>query len=162
MLDKQCTACAKEGIGPKPISEFQPARGYRDGFSSWCRTHRVRCSQQWREANPGKSRLSYLKGGFKKRYGITIEQYEALYIAQGRACAICRRPLISQVAAAARVDSKTDKMSTAHVDHCHTTGKVRGLLCSECNTGIGQLQESPAIFRAAIAYIEANSEEPPP
>lgn len=73
------------------------------------------------------------------RYGVTIEQYEAMYRAQNGACAICHRQNISGRRLA--------------VDHHHATGKIRGLLCSRCNTGIGQFNEAPQIMAAAINYL---------
>lgn len=77
------------------------------------------------------------------KYGITLEQHNAMLLEQGNACAICR---------------KTDW--GAHgpcVDHCHTTGKVRGLLCFLCNTAIGKLKDSAVIARAAADYLEKHS-----
>lgn len=71
-----------------------------------------------------------------KRYGITVDQFEEIVtVVQGR-CQIC------QVARA------------LHVDHDHNTGRVRGLLCGNCNRGIGLFQEDPQKLRAAIAYLE--------
>lgn len=79
----------------------------------------------------------------KKAYGITIEQYDAMVAAQNGMCPICLGPLAGSV-------------RRAHVDHCHVTGKVRGILCSNCNSGIGKLQESPAIFNRAATYLESH------
>lgn len=72
------------------------------------------------------------------RYGITLEQSLALHSLQR--CAICRGPLRC---------GKNGK----HIDHDHATGKVRGVLCSECNTGIGKLREDLTIIARAVEYI---------
>lgn len=72
------------------------------------------------------------------KYDITQEDYERMYEEQGGHCKICGA-----------------KKSLLYVDHCHKTGKVRGLLCSNCNTGIGQLQDNVEILRSAITYLEA-------
>jgi Recombination endonuclease VII. len=74
------------------------------------------------------------------KYGLTLEQWVELFKSQGEVCAICG----------------TDKKRghNWHTDHCHTTGKVRGILCGWCNTGIGKLQENPEIFRKALEYLE--------
>ena len=77
------------------------------------------------------------------RYGLTLDQVDALLLAQGHACPICRAPL----------DDGTRSM---HVDHCHTTGNVRGLLCPNCNKGIGHFGDDPARLRAAAAYLEGS------
>jgi hypothetical protein len=74
------------------------------------------------------------------KYGLTHEQYKSLLISQGSRCAICR--------------TKTPRgRGEWAVDHDHTTGKVRGLLCTKCNTGIGLFDDDPARLRAAIKYL---------
>lgn len=85
---------------------------------------------------------------FKTKYGITIEDYETLRDAQGRACAICGR-----VDPIGRV-SKFGPEYWLAVDHDHDTGRVRGLLCSNCNQALGLLNENPDLVRKAIAYLE--------
>lgn len=72
----------------------------------------------------------------KLKYGIDQETYESLHREQQGACLICK------------------EVKTLVVDHCHTNGHVRGLLCGNCNTGIGMLQESESILLAAISYIK--------
>ena len=78
---------------------------------------------------------------WKTRYGLSIEQYRDLWNAQHGACAVCK--------------TVAEHFGDLPVDHNHTTLKVRGLLCGACNPGIGMLQDSPAILRAAIEYLEA-------
>lgn len=75
-------------------------------------------------------------------YGITIKQHDDMLEAQGGKCAICGCP-----------PEQSTKGALA-VDHCHTTGKVRGLLCGNCNAGIGHLRDSLELIRAAGAYLE--------
>lgn len=74
-----------------------------------------------------------------KRYGITFEQYQQMLIFQNHKCAIC--------------DAPNDDKYTFAVDHCHITGKVRGLLCSHCNTALGQLKDSVDIAIKAASYL---------
>lgn len=74
-------------------------------------------------------------------HGLTWDDYLAMFEAQGHACAICRRPHTE---------------ISLGIDHSHATGKVRGLLCRGCNSGMGQLQESPTVLRAAADYLEAH------
>lgn len=75
-----------------------------------------------------------------RRYGITPEAYETMRVAQSLKCAICRKAV------------------TLVVDHCHETGKVRGLLCKHCNSVLGYARDDTSVLRAAIGYIESNSE----
>jgi hypothetical protein len=104
------------------------------------RTDAVWCSQRcanWAKGNrPAISRRARLKG----KYGLTVEQFDAMLADQGGTCAICG----------------TDQPGTKGwcVDHCHHTGRVRGVLCTPCNTGIGQMKDDPARLRAAAAYLE--------
>lgn len=75
----------------------------------------------------------------KLNYGITREEFNILLESQNYKCAIC---------------GTTDSGSRDwHVDHCHTTGRVRGLLCHHCNTGIGLLKDDPIIIKNALEYL---------
>ena len=83
------------------------------------------------------------KSFLKHYYGMALEDYDRLLAQQGGACAICRkRPA-----------------KTLCVDHCHSTGKIRGLLCRKCNLGIGHLDDSPSVMLAAIAYLWGGRED---
>lgn len=80
-----------------------------------------------------------------RRYGITLEQYEAMLAEQNGLCLICGNPPDPNGVKAA---------SRLHVDHDATTGRVRGLLCNRCNPGIGYFMHDTTRLRAAIAYLE--------
>lgn len=80
-----------------------------------------------------------------ERYGITWEQFGAMFDRQGGGCAICDKPLALFV-------PHRDAHS-ACIDHCHTTKQVRGVLCRSCNVGIGGLQDSPALMARAAQYV---------
>lgn len=73
------------------------------------------------------------------KYGLTIEEYEVIFDAQGGVCAVCGTPPNGR-----RLD----------VDHHHGSGRVRGLLCNNCNRGIGHLREDPDLLAAALAYLK--------
>ncbi|MBZ6103812.1 endonuclease VII domain-containing protein [Streptomyces olivaceus] len=81
-------------------------------------------------------------GHLKRQYGITEMERDALVASQGGACCIC-------LAAPA-----------AHVDHCHETGRVRGVLCFSCNAALGQFKDRPDAIRRAAAYVEGNAWKP--
>ncbi len=78
------------------------------------------------------------EGKLRRRYGITVDDYERMFYDQGGVCAICETP----------------KAETLSVDHCHTTLKVRGLLCNQCNRGMGLLGDDVDNLARAIAYLE--------
>jgi hypothetical protein len=73
------------------------------------------------------------------RYGMTRAALAEFRAASGNCCDIC---------------AATDNL---HVDHCHATGAVRGLLCANCNSAIGKLREDPALFAAAVAYLDRHN-----
>lgn len=79
--------------------------------------------------------------GLARRYGMTIEQYDAMSEAQGGVCAICKRE-----------PEGTSRWGRLHVDHDHDTGEIRGLLCAPCNTALGKFKTTEVLM-AAIAYL---------
>jgi hypothetical protein len=97
-------------------------------------------SNDWLKKNPKKAKGFQLK----YKYGITIEDYDRMFSNQAGLCAICG---VSQ--------SKISKQFA--VDHCHDTNKVRGLLCSKCNTAIGQFNHNFDIVINAAKYLEKTS-----
>lgn len=82
----------------------------------------------------------------KSRYGITDEQFDQLLFAQGGKCKIC--------------GTTKFPYKGPHVDHDHTTKKVRGLLCLNCNRGIGAFKESPVLLRKALEYLLSHQTPP--
>lgn len=97
----------------------------------------------WRAKNPIKMRASKLK----YNHGITLEWYNSTLAAQGGGCAICGIPVCPQ-------------WGRLSVDHCHTTGRVRGLLCNACNVSIGRFRDQPERLRKAADYLEHHAKSP--
>lgn len=97
-----------------------------------------------RKADPAK----HLCAELRRIYGITFEQYEEMWERQGRACALCTTPLVLAGSAGQK------RGGIANVDHCHATGKVRGLLCNWCNRGLGLFKDNPAVLVKASAYLK--------
>jgi Recombination endonuclease VII len=87
--------------------------------------------RRWAKANRRQQRLQV-------KYGLSLEDYDAMAARQNGVCAICRR--------------KPDKV--LFVDHSHETGMLRSLLCLGCNSGLGHFRDDPALLRAAAAYVE--------
>lgn len=126
------------GVCIECFVEFQgPLRG---SISQRCPV----CTEEW-----NKVRHKHTVGrpeGVRRRhllakYGMSPADWDRLFEVQSGRCAICQ---LHEDEAGGRL----------HVDHCHATGSVRGLLCRGCNTGIGKLREDPEIIRAAAAYVE--------
>jgi hypothetical protein len=101
--------------------------------------------RQWRNSNPDKAKNLDLK----KYYGITLHQYEQMFKAQNGVCAIC--------GGRETTNDKDGAPRRMPVDHCHTTGRIRGLLCTQCNRGLGMFGDSPERLLAAAKYLEAGA-----
>jgi hypothetical protein len=154
---KPCTKC---GV-LKDETAFSVDRSKKDGRHGHCKEcqskrakekrqsdpeYRARCnekSRQYRKTNREQTRASQRNAYLKWKYGITTEDYNSLMQSQKGACAICKAP-----------ESSWGKFA---VDHCHQTGRVRGLLCFNCNTSIGKMNDDPSLLRRAAEYLEASS-----
>jgi hypothetical protein len=151
--------------GTEPPKNFGPSRDRPDDYRienlvlnprrrppETLKSVRAAYQRKWRdsftdEAWAARSRKRYLN----KRYDISDSLYEKLLKAQDGACAICKRPetMIRNV----KGKDRPEKLS---VDHCHTTGLNRGLLCSNCNNGLGRFGDDPLRLRAAADYLECH------
>lgn len=96
-------------------------------------------SKQWVEANKDRAKLNKRKRDLKSRYNMTIDEWENMLAKQGNRCAICHT---------------TDYGKQWHTDHCHNTGKVRGILCGTCNSLLGMAKDSVTTLYNAIQYLE--------
>lgn len=115
----------------KHIDEFVRSRGHVSGLHSYCRPcHNARGKAS--KEKVGGSRTYHLK----RRYGLTAQEVDALIMAQGGLCAIC------------------GEAPAEHVDHDHGTGRVRGILCFNCNGGLGQFRDRDDLLTLAIAYLQ--------
>jgi hypothetical protein len=130
---------------------------YAEATARWRKNHPDKYKQGYLFPTPGtkaakknyhmKTRERWLKYGrkwdLKKKYGITIEQYDVLFQVQNGVCAICKRP-------------ERLKKNLA-VDHNHETGKVRGLLCTQCNLALSHISEDIVIAESMINYIKSHN-----
>ena len=112
-------------------------RSYMVGWRERNRDHMKARHAEWRAANP----RSWWPRILRQKYGLTPDDYRDMVVGQAGRCLIC-----------ARVPSED-----LVIDHNHATGKVRGLLCQKCNRMLGHAADRPAIFRAAIRYLEVAS-----
>jgi hypothetical protein len=140
IVTKICTKCKEE----KNLSEFKNRRGEQKHLlHSWCKSCEYKAAQEWRKVNPEKVRVYRAKDPwtFKKRLArrrITEEQFWSMYESQDGKCAICLQDIAPENSA---------------IDHNHTTGKIRGILCKSCNRGIGLLKDSHEVLSRASDYL---------
>jgi hypothetical protein len=145
----------------------------RADVKKWQAANREKAKQltrEWRAANPEKNKASQIawrrRQGAKalsvrdkeayrryrrahhinKKFGLSTEQYDAMLAAQGGHCAQCPWP-----------DKPYKRLA---VDHDHKTGRIRGLLCADCNRGIGLFGDDPARLRAAADYLDRHNLTP--
>lgn len=117
----------------------------RDYARAWAKANPEKAAlirKRWRAQNPERTKELRLLA----RFGIDTTYYDELLAAQNGACAICGRPEW-------RIDKRTLKPRALAVDHCHDTGRVRGLLCFSCNVAIGFFENSPEFAEAAAQYL---------
>lgn len=93
-------------------------------------------AKRWNAANPERVKETRFEYNLKKLYGLSVLEYNQMLARQDFRCAICG-----------------DDESAFHVDHNHKTNKVRGLLCGNCNTGIGLLKDSRVVIEDAARYV---------
>lgn len=132
---RKCCDCGKE----KPYSEFPKFRGVKVGVGSRCRVCNSEAAEKWRAENRRQDRKNNKLSRIGRKYGLTAAAILALHQSQGGKCAICRKDL--------------DLGPDMSIDHNHTTGAVRGILCRTCNSGIGLLRDSQRLIRAALKYL---------
>jgi len=151
---KRCTKCGED----KPISEFYKRSASKDGLQNHCKP----CSNERiarKRVNNREYMRSYMKSKagkaavrkhrLKKNYNLTPVEFQELLIAQNFCCASCG------------TTEPKGSSNQWHVDHCHDTGKVRGLLCILCNIGIGCLGDNLQGVRNALLYLEKHYNDNP-
>jgi hypothetical protein len=109
------------------------------------RDQRIKEMRAWRRNNPETWRACYRNSYYRRRYGLTLSEYESL-IKSRSTCELCGR----------KPDGRGKNGKWLNLDHCHTDKKVRGLLCRECNVGLGMLRHDPKLLRKAAKYIETH------
>ena len=161
---KRCKVCTDL----KTFDDFYRAAGTRDGYRSECKACNLKRRRLWYLDNrereiarvlawqvehpemvrarmdafraAGKKKVSDRKSRLKRKYGLTLEDFDEMLASQGGGCAICGKP------------------DPDNVDHDHVTGRVRGILCWNCNIAIGQLEDDSDRARAMAEYLHTDDE----
>jgi len=163
---KICVRCKKG----KPIEDYGKHSRTKGGRRNTCKQCEAKTRRRWRLSergklsaqkyakskkgkavsrkaqlkyinnNPVKSKLRYRKHRLKKAFGITVEQYDEMFKRQGGCCAICG-------------DTNIKYGRRLAVDHHHTTGEIRGLLCNQCNRALGYFHDDIHRLTSAIKYL---------
>lgn len=150
---KTCSRCGVD----KGIEEFYKRAATEDGLAYSCKVCSSRYQRERRLQFPEKVLAQNLKSilvyklrypgkieqrdrerHLKQLYGLSLDEYNSLLASQSGVCALC---------------GGGSGQRRFAVDHCHSTGKVRGLLCRACNTGLGLFKDSPALLEKGAAYL---------
>ncbi|GAB2467342.1 hypothetical protein GCM10027265_15800 [Jatrophihabitans fulvus] len=128
MGSKWCPECD----AVKLLDAFAPNQAQANGVNPYC----TPCFNSIKDRNRAKVHGSTRNYHLKQRYGITEADFDDMLAEQGGVCAICR------------------EAPAAHVDHDHATGRVRGLLCFNCNGALGQFRDRADLMMLAVHYLE--------
>jgi hypothetical protein len=143
---KTCPCCKQE----KGIFDFAIRQsGSRIGQPvAHCKICNIEKQKERKKRDPTIYRRVEWPSKLKRMYGITVDDYYEMLALQGGGCAICNTKVPSRRA------RKYVKVEMFFVDHCHSTGKVRGLLCSRCNRGLGYFDDNPNRLEMAAVYLK--------
>lgn len=147
---KYCSCC----LVPLPLSCFTKDKYYKDGYRGECKSCRkVKQTEyknrpenrekvlSWDRKSKNKNRGRWRDQMLKSKYGITQEQFDQISESQGHKCALCFFP------------AEKMRHKALCVDHCHETGRVRGLLCHPCNTLLGRVGDNVAGVSRMLEYV---------
>jgi hypothetical protein len=131
-MKKVCSKCKEE----KNLTDFHKNKNTKSGLHHYCK-----------DCNSVQKKNSYNYIKYKHRrilntYKLSFEEVEKLYILQNKKCKICKNE-----------HSSISAHGGLYIDHCHTTGKVRGLLCGSCNVLLGVANDNITILNSAIDYL---------
>lgn len=135
LTEKICKTCNIE----YPLDQYQKDRTKKDGLRPYCK----KCTSSRRKQLLSKETIR--QRNLEKNFGKGIvNTYNKLFEEQGGVCTICKSP-------------ENGRYKHLSVDHCHNTGKIRGLLCNNCNRALGLFKDNPEILRKAADYVEQHS-----
>ena len=142
---KTCPNCLLK----KTLSDFTIRQsGHRAGKAvAHCKSCSVQKQKKQKERDPSIYRRIEWPSKLKNKYGITVDNYYQMLENQNGGCGICG----TKVPSARQRQYVTQEMF--FVDHCHSTGKVRGLLCGKCNRGLGYFEDEPERLEEAANYL---------
>ena len=145
-MTKVCSRCKVE---KSKLDYYRYSRA-KDNLQRWCKSCCSKEGKVWENKNRERRKL-YRKERYcpisardyqlRHSYGISLEEYDKVYTSQNGKCFICSEP-----------------HETLFVDHCHTTKKVRSLLCRHCNLGIGFFKDNVRLLKEAIKYLEKGND----
>jgi hypothetical protein len=154
---KHCKNPDCKEINPQPLDKFFNDKSFKSGKMAICKTCKQaktlawRASKprvyngymaRWRAKNPDKQHATDIK----RLYGLSLEEYNKMLVVQNMTCAMC-----------ATQHDPSKKRGRLYVDHCHTTGKIRALLCAAHNSMLGYAEDNIQVLEKAIEYLKKHT-----
>ena len=139
------TVCRECGV---LLTKENYKKSGRRGYICKPCTNEYQCKT--RKPLTNKLKKQYREAGLKAKFGMSIEEYDKLFFLQQGKCAICGQP---------ETETRLGVVKRLAVDHNHTTGKIRGLLCCSCNKALGLLKDDISIMKSAIDYLNNDAGE---
>lgn len=153
---RKCVDCELEAITVDDLELFSKGNESKHGRQNICKScenrrtresDRIEYNKEYARRKRKEKCPKFLKAErrcyLKRHYNITIEEYDDMVLHHNNECAICGK--------------SSDKK--LHIDHCHDTGVIRGLLCGRCNTGLGLFKDNKENLTNAIKYLELTKQE---
>jgi hypothetical protein len=142
---KTCTVCKQD----KPLCSYHKSKRSKDGYGYRCKGCDKEARKDYRERNKDRFALVSRKKQLKHKYGISLSDYDRMFKEQQGCCKICGT-------SENKVTGRKTVLNFA-VDHCHQTGRVRGLLCNQCNRALGLFKDDPSLLQKAVKYLMENT-----
>lgn len=142
MPKKTCSTCKII----KELTDFHQSKSHSDGKTYSCKECSKLKAKKHRQKYKELYKLKDFAKNLRNSFGITVEEYEKLLSEQGSKCKICLKKEDVK-------NTKTKEIQHLSVDHDHKTGKVRGLLCTRCNRGLGYFKDDILLLQEATKYL---------
>lgn len=133
MTKKKCSGCKKI----KLLSEFTKRKTSKDGYHCWCKLCTNKYAKNYIKQHPDRAKKWDRKYNLKHRCGLQQDEFLQISKKQKGKCLICKKKVVRLC-----------------IDHNHKTGKVRGLLCQNCNAALGMVDENINVLKDMIRYIK--------
>lgn len=146
----RCKECDKKWHAERYLRDKEKIRVQTKKWRSSNKERIDKKSSEWKAANPEKVKKYQRASNLRKNFGVEISEYDSMFLSQNGKCAICGKN-------EEFIHHRTGKPAMLAVDHCHKTGKVRGLLCKLCNTALGHFKDDISVLLKAINYLEKHS-----
>lgn len=149
----QCKACDKLGHAARYLVHKEKIKAQNDKYKLENKEKLGAAAKEWKKNNPDKVKKYQRISNLRTLFGIEVEDYERMLKDQDGKCAICRQPETF-------IHHQTNEIANLAVDHCHTTGNIRKLLCKSCNNGLGLFKENIDSLINAIQYLKDHNGRP--